>query len=104
MKPKISVVQAGVYGSILVFLTVQFVYRAVLLSKSRKNWSRHFDGWKLVFWIFYAFSVAVIWAVSVNFVSSDEVTNNYLRKMILADYGVEISTVTYNAILAYVSD
>ncbi|EFP08720.1 hypothetical protein CRE_19878 [Caenorhabditis remanei] len=96
-------VYSGVYGLILAFLTVQFVYRAGLLSKSRKTWTRHFDGWKLILWIMYAISIGAAWAFAVTFLKSDDTTNSYLRKMFLSNYGVEISTVANYPILAYVS-
>ncbi|EGT53742.1 hypothetical protein CAEBREN_29722 [Caenorhabditis brenneri] len=85
----------------MTFLTIQFVYRASLLSKSRQKFTKFFDGYKLILWLVYTLFISIIWGSAISILSSDDVTDAYLRNVVRVNYGVEISSIHYYPVLAY---
>ncbi|EFO95429.1 hypothetical protein CRE_09048 [Caenorhabditis remanei] len=81
------------------FLAVQFLYRACLITKP--SWTKYFDGWKYILWLFYTFLSGMLWLLATLLVSPDEDTLSYMRNEVLQNYGVEIKNVPHFAVLAY---
>ncbi|KAF1750282.1 hypothetical protein GCK72_016830 [Caenorhabditis remanei] len=86
---------------ILAFLAVQFLYRACVISKP--SWTKYFDGWKYILWLFYTFLGGILWSLASTLTFPDETTLSYMRNEVLQNYGVEIKTVPHLAVLAYVA-
>ncbi|KAF1750291.1 hypothetical protein GCK72_016839 [Caenorhabditis remanei] len=92
-------IYSAFYSMILAFLAVQFLYRACVISKP--YWTKYFDGWKYIFWLFYTFLGGLLWSLASTLTFPDEATLSYMRNEILQNYGVEIKNVPHFAVLAY---
>ncbi|CAO4376921.1 unnamed protein product [Caenorhabditis nigoni] len=90
------------YGVIISFLAVQFVYRACVLTTPK--WTKKFDGWKLSIWVFYVFIMGIVWSTGVDIAHPDEEVYQYTEKEILANYGVHVRNIPMFSILAYNAD
>ncbi|CBX32955.1 LOW QUALITY PROTEIN: Protein CBG21826 [Caenorhabditis briggsae] len=88
------------YGVIISFLAVQFIYRACVLSKPK--WTKKFDGWKILIWILYVFIMGVVWSTGVDIAQPDEEIYQYTEREILVNYGVHVHNIPMFSILAYV--
>ncbi|CAI2353117.1 unnamed protein product [Caenorhabditis sp. 36 PRJEB53466] len=90
---------ASAYAVVLAFLTVQFMYRACVLA--RPQWTKHFDGWKLILWIGYALLFGLLWFSASIIVYPDEISYNYVRNEMMRSYRVEIKNVPCFLVLAF---
>ncbi|PIC23444.1 hypothetical protein B9Z55_017144 [Caenorhabditis nigoni] len=99
---KALLMYGGMYGVVISFIAVQFMYRACVLSKP--TWAKHFDGFKLTIWLVFVLVAGLIWANGSRIVSPDEYAYQYIEHEIMVEYGVSVRKIAIFTFLAYNAD
>ncbi|CAO4376900.1 unnamed protein product [Caenorhabditis nigoni] len=99
---KALLMYGGMYGVVISFIAVQFMYRACVLAKP--SWAKHFDGFKLTIWLVFVLVAGVIWANGSRICSPDEYAYQYIEHEIMVEYGVSVRKIAIFTFLAYNAD
>ncbi|CCD68673.1 Serpentine receptor class r-10 [Caenorhabditis elegans] len=90
----------GICGVLMPMFVVHFIFR--YFAMQRKGNLKYFEGWYFLYWLSVPLISGFLWAQTLfAFLYEDTESSDYMREILLENYGLNISDITYVGVLYY---